>query len=220
MPRGAHFDHFHQSEAARKRAAMPSFPRHNQAIAPDGPDAQSAYMRAPKGSRLLSPWHIQFLRLEHLQIDIDQGCAFSDEDRRLLFGSYVWKAIWQFLPSPDPPSREAFLAAIKRVTAHTRQGKALDDPLEVVYLAPNDFCKKDGTPLRPVQQRRLFRAAMRAGRTAAEQWSQADLQQRRLERGQPVPRIIGRRRPMVERPVTLAHPPSRAPGRFSGQEGL
>src|SRR2546430_16930718 len=85
MPRGSHFDHEHQSNAAKKWASDPRFHGHNEAIAPDGPAAVRAYMRSVKGSALSDPWRIGFLFLEHMIRGI-AGEVLPETDQRLPYG--------------------------------------------------------------------------------------------------------------------------------------
>jgi hypothetical protein len=171
MNRRAHLTPQHQSNAGRARASAAGFFTHNRAISPDGPAAQSAYMRARKGSALLDPWHVEFLFLADMKKGIEQGEALREDDQRLLFGWYVWSAIWGNLNAPARPTADEFLANAARARAVVDRGLALADPLEVIYVAPDDFCNCRGEPLRRAKQRKAFRAAMARAREAAEAWN-------------------------------------------------
>lgn len=166
----AHLTPEHQSSAGKARASTPAFRSHNQGIAPDGPAAQSAYMRSMKGSALLDPWHVEFLFLEDMKKGIE-GEVLSEENRRLLFGWYVWNALWGNLNAPARPTADEFLANKDRVKAIVGRGQELCDPLDVLFIAPDDFCDRQGVSLHWKKQRKAFRMALRAARTAAEAWS-------------------------------------------------
>lgn len=136
MTRGAHLTPQHQSNAGRARTSAAGFHAHNRSISPDGPAAQSAYMRARKGSALLDPWHIEFLFLADMHKGIDQAENLSENDRRLLFGWYVWNAIWDNLNAPVRPTADEFLANKNRMKIVVGCGQLLVNPLDIVYVAP------------------------------------------------------------------------------------
>jgi len=187
--RGAHFTPEHQQRAGKGRATQASFLTHNKQIAPDGFAAVSAYMRAPAGLRLLDPAHIQFLRPE--QIVGKGGAPLSLENRRLLFGCYVWRMVWEHIPNhPPPPTNEMYLREMNRVQALIGRGQPLEDPLDGVYVAPNDFCNADGLPLSGKKQRKLYRAVLNDACSAA------------LHRNA-TPRTPGKRRPMQDIPAPI-----------------
>ncbi|GAC1405677.1 MAG: hypothetical protein NVSMB49_25060 [Ktedonobacteraceae bacterium] len=76
--------------------------------------------------------------------------------------------IWEHIPDhPPPPSDEVYLEEVRRVQAVVGQGQSLENGLDGVYVAPNDFCDTTGTPLSWKKQRKLFRAALRAACDAA-----------------------------------------------------
>lgn len=191
--RGAHFNYDHQSKAGKKRASTKAFRSHNQVIAPDGPAAQSAYMRAMKGSALLDPWHIEFLFLKDMRKGIELGETISEKDQRLLFGWYVWNAIWGNLNAPSKPTADEFLSQKDRVKDIVGRGEGLCDPLDVLFIAPDDFCDRQGVPLRRRKQRKAFRMALGTARTAAE----AQSIQRARQQEEHQPRKAGQRLPMV-----------------------
>src|SRR5260370_23404673 len=167
--RAQQFTPEYQHEMGRRRAQQSSFLAHNQHIAPDGLRAQSAYMRAPCGLRLLRPEHIQFLRPEDLLREHGPNERFlSPREQRLYFGLYVLKAIWQD-PAPQPllPTNEQFLATAAPIRDRLNHGLALEHPLDVVYVAPNDFCDESGIPWPSRKQRKLFREALSTGRVPA-----------------------------------------------------
>ncbi len=194
--RAQQFTPEYQIEAGRRRAQQESFVEHNRQIAPDGFRAQSAYMRAPSGLRLLSPDHVQFLLPE--QLYGPNGVPLTYEQQRVFFGLYVWKAIWANLaPQPQMPTDEGFLAEVGRVQAQLHCGMTLEHPLHVIYAAANDFCDEAGEPWSPRRQRRLFRNALRAGRAEAQalvlEWQQQAQAERAARPHQP-----GQRRPSAE----------------------
>jgi hypothetical protein len=194
--RAKQFTPEYQIEAGRRRAKQESFVEHNRQIAPDGFRAQSAYMRAPIGLRLLSPDHVQFLLPE--QLYGANGVPLTYEQQRVYFGLYIWKAIWANLaPQPRMPTDEEFLDIVVRVQAQLHCGMPLEHPLSIIYAAANDFCDESGDPWSPRKQRRLFREALQAGRAYAEalvlQWQQ-QAQAERATR----PRQPGQRRPSAE----------------------
>jgi len=189
MTRGSHLTPAHQSHAGKGRATQASFLTHNQQIAPDGFAAMSAYMRAPAGLRLLDPAHIQFLRPE--QIAGKQGRPLSPPEKRLQFGVYVWRMVWEHVPSPPPPpTDEEYLYEMQRIQALIGQGQPLSDPLDGVYAAPNDFRDSGGNPFSWKKQRKLFREALKAA-CAAAVWRNE------------TPRKVGQRRPLYETPASL-----------------
>lgn len=157
-----------QSELGRRRAQQASFLEHNQAIASDGFSAWSAYMRGPAGLPLLQPGHIQFLQPQQLRGPC--GVQLSYERQRILFGLYVWRAVWDGVaPRPNLPTDESFLIEMDRVQARLQCGFALENPLDVVYAAPDDFCDGTGEPWPFRKQRKLFREAIAAGELAARE---------------------------------------------------
>lgn len=150
------------------RAQQPEFQAHNKAIAPDGFAAQSAHMRGPDGLRLLHAEHIQFLRPEELRGK--GGQPLTPQMQRVYFGVYVWKSVWGHFPEPPrPPTDEEYLTEVARVQAIVGTGRMFEDPLDGVYLAPNDFCSRHGKPYSKRTQRRMFRAALAAACEAALQ---------------------------------------------------
>lgn len=158
----------HHQQLGVLRAQQETFLDHNREIAPDGFAAQSAYMRAFIGLRLLSPEHIQFLRPEDLRGE--GGQPLTSETQRLYYGVYVWKSIWGHFPEPPrPPTDSEYLASVVRVQAVVGVGRTLEDPLDGVYLAPNDFCSRRGKPYSHRTQRRMFRSALQAACTTALQ---------------------------------------------------
>jgi uncharacterized membrane protein len=194
--RAEQFTPEYQIEAGRRRAQQESFVEHNRQIAPDGFRAQSAYMRAPSGLRLLSPEHVQFLLPE--QLYGPNGVPLTYEQQRIFFGLYVWKATWiNLAPQPQMPSDEGFLAEVGRVQAQLHCGMPLEHPLQVIYAAANDFCDEAGEPWTPRKQRRLFRQALRKGRDSAEalvlEWQQQAQAERASRPHQP-----GQRRPSAQ----------------------
>lgn len=194
MPRGAHFTPAHQQAAARKRVEQSSFLEHNRTIARDGACACSALMRAPSGSRLLHSEDVQFLFLEDLHPSRDRSQKISEKDRRLLYGRYVWDAIWYGLNAPGKPDADTFLKRSLEIRKSLWGKTQLDDPLEVVYIAPNDFCQSDGSLLRREKQRAAFRMALRVGREAAQVWSKAVADERAGDHHHS--RSVGRRVPL------------------------
>lgn len=201
--RAEQFTPEYQIEAGRRRARQDSFLEHNRQIAPDGFRAQSAYMRAPSGLRLLSPEYVQFLLPE--QLCGPNGTPLSYEQQRVFFGLYVWKAIWANLaPQPRVPTDEEFLAFVGRVQAQLHCGMTLEHPLHVIYAAANDFCDEMGAPWSSRKQRRLFREALRAGRVSAEalvlEWQQQGFAERAAR-----PRQAGQRRPSSDQGPTFQH---------------
>jgi len=146
-------------------------------------------MRAPAGLRLLDPAHIQFLRPE--QIAGKQGTPLSPVNQRQQFGVYVWRMVWEHVPDhPPPPTDERYLIELQRVQVLIGRGQPLADPLDGVYAAPNDFQDSEGKPYPWKQQRKLFRAALKAACAAA------------VQRTAP-PRKVGQRRPLHETPTSL-----------------
>ena len=201
--RAEQFTPEHQIEAGRRRAQQDSFLEHNRTIAPDGFRAQSAYMRAPSGLRLLSPEHVQFLLPE--QLCGPNGLPLTYEQQRLFFGLYVWKAVWNNLaPQPQMPSDEEFLTSVGYVQARLHCGMLLEHPLHVMYAAANDFCDEAGDPWSPRKQRRIFREVLGSAREHAEalviQWQQ-QAQAERASR----PRYPGQRRPSSDRGPSFQH---------------
>ena len=194
MPRGSHFDHDHQSNAAKVWTSDPKFQDHNEEIAPDGPAAVSAYMRSAKGSALLDPWHIEFLFLRHMRRGVE-GKVLAETDQRLLYGWYVWQAIWNGLNAPPRPTADEFLAQKDRVKAIVGAGQPLSNPLDVVYIAADDFANQHDIPLSWKKQRKAFRSAMEEGRKAARVWSDELARQRANELTQP--RKLGQRMPLA-----------------------
>ena len=151
----------------RTRAAQASHRDHNREIAPSGYWAWSAYsMRGVTGLKLIMPWQVHFLRPERLQGP--GGEPLSPREQRLLFGVYVWKATWDGLPWPPPPTDEEYLAEAARIQAAVSRGLPLEHPLDALFAAPGDFCDSDGRPWGKARQRKLFRAALHAARAYAE----------------------------------------------------
>ncbi|GHP00848.1 hypothetical protein KSF_108950 [Reticulibacter mediterranei] len=190
--RAATFTKEHQQAAARGRTQQASFLPHNRQIAPDGFRSQSASMRSSLGLRLLRPEHVQFLRPE--QLCGPGGAPLTPEQQRVLYGLYIWKALWDNLaPLPQPPTDSEFLTCVAYVQARLHHGLGLEYPLHVMYAAPNDFCDRTGAPWSRRKQRKLFREAMRNGRACAEalalQWQQQDRPQSVTQ-----PRKLGQRR--------------------------
>src|SRR5436305_6179904 len=182
-----------QSELGRRRAQQLSFLLHNRRIAPDGFSAQSAYMRGPSGLRLLHPEHVQFLLPEQLRGP--GGALLTYEQQRIFFGLYVWKAIWDSLaPQPQMPTDQEFLAYAAKIQNGLHHGLDLENPLHVIYAAPNEWCDETGEPWAPRKQRRLFRQALATARAYAEalviEWQQQALAERMEQ-----PRQPGQRRP-------------------------
>jgi hypothetical protein len=202
MPRGSHFDHNHQSQAARQWTRDPRFHEHNEVIAPDGPAAVSAYMRSAKGSALLDAWHVEFLFLENMTRGVEGG-GLPETDRRLLYGWYVWRAIWGGLNATPKPTADEFLQEKDRVKAIVGSGMPLSHPLDVVYIAPDDFADQRGVSLSRKKQRKAFRTAMEQARVAAKAWSDEIAQQRHAE--QSTPRKPGQRRPSTSTPVFVSN---------------
>ncbi len=201
--RAEQFTPQYQIENGRRRAQQSSFLEHNRQIAPDGFRAQSAYMRAPSGLRLLSPEHIQFLLPE--QLCGPNGVPLTYEQQRIFFGVYVWKAIWAYLaPQPPMPTDEEFLSYVARIQARLHWGIPLENPLYVVYAAPNDFCDNAGDPWTPRKQRRLFREALSTGRQYAETLALQWQQQAQAEQSAR-PRKPGQRRPSGDPGPTFQH---------------
>jgi hypothetical protein len=201
--RAEQFTPEHQIEAGRRRAQQPSFVEHNRQIAPDGYRAQSAYMRAPSGLRLLRPEHVQFLLPE--QLVGPNGVPLTYEQQRVFFGLYVWKALWDRLaPQPQPPTDGEFLSYVALVQGRLHGGMPLENPLHVVYAAPNDFCDGAGDPWTARKQRRLFREALSNGRAYAEalviQWQQQAQAERAARPHKP-----GQRRPGNEPGLAFQH---------------
>jgi hypothetical protein len=201
--RAEQFTPEYQIEMGRRRAQQESFLEHNRQVAPDGFRAQSAYMRAPSGLRLLSPEHVQFLLPE--QLYGPNGVPLTYEQQRLYFGLYVWKAIWANLaPQPQMPTNEEFLVEVGRVQAQLHCGMHFEHDLEVIYAAANDFCDEAGEPWSPRKQRRLFREALRAGRASAEtlvlKWQRQAHRERTSQ-----PRQPGQRRPSVQGGPAFQH---------------
>jgi hypothetical protein len=189
----------YQRAQGKKRAAQPSHLVHNRQIARDGHRAFSAAMRASMGIRLLHPEDVQFLRPE--QFRGPQGAPLSDDAQRLRFGIYVWKAIWEYLaPQPTMPSDEEFLTHSARVRARLSRGMPLEDPLDIVFATPDDFCDATGSPWSRRRQRKLFRAAFQAGRSAAKERIAEIREITQAERMRQSHRI-GQRRPTKASPM-------------------
>lgn len=200
MPKGSHLSSEHQRRAGKQRALSRSFLAHNQRIAPDGFRAQSAYMRAPVGSRLLKAEDRQFLFLADLRTSRDLGRVLTEQEQRLLYGRYAWDAVWEGLNAPAKPEAHEFLQRAQETSTRTRAGLPLEQPLDVLFIAADDFFGKEGKPLRKDQQRACFRAALRAGRAAAQAWS-AQVAQERAQAAQTQPRQVGRRVAMQPQPA-------------------
>jgi hypothetical protein len=149
------------------RAAQVSHRDHNRAIASSGYWAWSTItMRGSTGLKLAMTWQIHFLRPERLKGP--DGECLSSREQRLLFGIYVWKATWEGLPWPPPPTDEQYLAEVARVQAVVGRGLPLAHPMDALYVAPNDFCDEHGQAWGKTRQRKLFRDALRAARAYAE----------------------------------------------------
>ncbi len=201
--RAEQFTPEYQIEMGRRRAQQDSFLEHNRTIAPDGFRAQSAYMRAPSGLRLLSPEHVQFLLPE--QLCGPNGKPLTYEQQRVFFGLYVWKAVWNNLaPQMQMPSDEEFLTSVGYVQARLHCGQPLEHPLHVIYAAANDFCDETGEPWSPRKQRHMFREALACARQSAEALVIAWQQQAQAERTSR-PRRPGQRRPSEEKGLSFQH---------------
>lgn len=203
MPKGSNLSPEHQRRAGQQRAAQRSFLQHNQRIAPDGPSAVSAYMRAPAGSQLLDPSDVQFLVLADMRKSRDPGCAITEQEQRLLYGWYVWRAVWDGLNSPAKPDADQFLQRALKASTRTRAGLPLEHPLDIVFVAADDFFGAAGKPLKKDQQRARFRAALARGRQAAQAWS-AQIARERAQASRTQPRQVGRRVAMNQPATTSA----------------
>lgn len=207
--RAEQFTEQYLSDAGQKGAAVrtqqASFYDHNRAIAPDGPARQRVELRAPKGSRLLKAEDVHLVRLEDINGDL--GEPWPQEKRRMLLGRYIWAYIYQGLDEPPRPAQKEFFSLVERATARVGQGKPLLNPLHVVGVAANDFCNAIGRPYGWRNQRKLFRQALREARRYAYLLQEINDYFRELERArrpesrgeipaEPVPRVLGRRRPM------------------------
>lgn len=203
-----------QSEAGRKGAAVRTeqadFYGHLCAIAPDGPAQQRAAMRAPKGSRLLKPEDVHFLRLEDIKGDL--GAGLPEEKRRMLLGRYVRAYIYEGLFEPPRPTQEEFRALVERATARVGQGKPLLNPLHAIGVAANDFCNAVGRPYGWRNQRARFRQALREARRYASLLQEVNdyfCGLERVPRREPceanpsASRGVGRRRPMHSGPAYM-----------------
>lgn len=157
------------SDYGRKGAAVrmqqDGFYDHLCAIAPDGPARQRVQMRAPKGSRLLKAEDVHLLCLEDIQGNL--GEPWPESKRRLLLARYVWVYIWSGLCEPARPTQQEFFVLAARARARVGQKLALLNPLDVVGVAPDDYCNADGRPYGWRNQRRLFRAALLEARDYA-----------------------------------------------------
>jgi hypothetical protein len=162
-------------------------------------------MRGPSGLRLLNPEHVQFLLPQ--QLVGPGGAELSYPQQRIFFGLYVWRAIWEDLaPHPEPPTDQEFLLSVAHVQDRLHAGLPLENPLDVVYAAADDFCDEAGEPWSDRKQRRLFRQALADGQAEAEemvrQWHkeyqaerEARLRRPGLRRPQGTPPIFGHRAP-------------------------
>lgn len=231
-PPPRHFTPEHQRAAGRKRAAQfkteelsaagrrgaavrtaqESFYRHLCTIAPDGSARQRVKMRAPKGSRLLKVEDVHLVRLEDIHGNL--GEPLPEEKQRLLLARYVWAYIWSGLQEPTRPTQKEFSALAARARDRVNQGLALLHPLDVVGVAPNDFCNADGHPYCLRNQRKLFRQALREARDyacLAGQPRTAYQEPCQASEPQALPRMLGRRQPMnTGRPFTPGvRPPQR-----------
>lgn len=151
----------HFKQMGEQRAAQPSFLQHNRSIALQGWEGLCAHWRAGQGLPLLDVRHIQYLRPEDL---VKKGnTVLTPEQQRMVYFSYVWKAIWGHIPearrSPCP-TREQYEEGSTRVVSRMRVGLPIEDIFEVVYLVPNDLCDSSGKPYTPRTQKRHFRALL------------------------------------------------------------
>lgn len=175
-----------------KRAAQQDFIQHNQAIAGEGFWSQSATLRAPS-NRLLDHTQIEFLRPEAFRYCLLQDGTqhrFSQQEQRLVFGTHVWFLIWRSVEWAAPPMADdaAYLAESDRVRAILGRGESLPTPLDALFITPNDFCDDAGQLLRPENQRKFFRAALRKAHQAALAHAKEILQaDRSLRPVQPAP---------------------------------
>ena len=210
MTRGAHFDQEHQRNAAKARTQTTGFHLHNQEIASDGPAAQSAYLRARKGSSLLDHWHAEFLFLNDYAKSIDQSEQYTETEKRWLHGWHVWHAIWDGLNAPPQPTQEEFMKRMEQTRSLVSKGYPLPDPLAIVYVAPDDFCDGRGHPLRKEKQRKCYRSLMERARTQARAWSDGVAQQR-AEQDRSQKLMVQRKKGISAAPsfVTINHQPSR-----------
>lgn len=220
--RAQQFTTDYQSDAGKKGAAVrtqqASFHAHMLAIAPDGPAKQRAELRAPKGSRLLKPEDVHFLRLENISGDL--GETWPEEKRRILLGRYIWAYLWSGIEEPPRPTKQEFFALVEQARERVGCGLPLLNPLHVIGVAANDFCNAEGRLYGWRNQRRLFRQALREARSYAcllqnindyftfalirrevdnyfAALAQAAAPRRCVEIShEPPPRVLGRRRPM------------------------
>jgi hypothetical protein len=197
--RAEQFTPEYQREMGLRRAQQHSFLEHNRQIAPDGFRAQSAYMRGQSGLRLLRPEHVQFLLPQ--QLVGPGGAELSYPQQRIFFGLYVWKAIWEDLaPRPEPPTDEEFLLSVDYVQTRLHAGLCLENPLDVIYAAADDFCDEAGEPWSDRKQRRLFRQALADGQAYAEEQVRLWHEQYQIEREARL-RRPGLRRPQANMPI-------------------
>jgi hypothetical protein len=211
MKRGENLQAFNQNPEHQRRAALartrdPNFLKHNQQIAPDGPAASMAYHRARTGKALIDHWHSEFLFLDDYAKSLDQTQHYSECQRRWLHGWHVWNAIWGGLNAPPRPTQEEFAERMERTQTLVSNGLPLQDPLDVIFVAPDDYCGQDGEPLSPKKQRKAYRHAMERARAEAESWS-ARVALQRTEHS--TPRQPGKRRKpsTSSRPRFLRNPP-------------
>jgi hypothetical protein len=146
------------------RARQGDFQKHNEEVAPEGFWAQSAYLRAA-GARLLDASQIQFLRPEDLRAGPGEP-PFTPTKQRLVFGFFVWKFVWQQARHIEPllPTDEEYLTKACQVKARLGQGLELENVLDALWCAPNDFKDETGNPWSPRRQRKLFRSALQLAR--------------------------------------------------------
>jgi hypothetical protein len=104
--------------------------------------------------------------------------------------------LWGNLNAPARPTADEFLFYKDRVKAIVGRGEALCDPLDVLFIAPDDFCNCQGVPLHWKKQRKAFRQALLAARSAAEAWSVQVARQQYEHEG----RKVGQRLPMAPPP--------------------
>jgi len=123
-------------------------------------------MRGSTGLKLAMPSQIHFLRPE--QLSGPYGAPLTGREQRLLFGLYVWKATFEGLPWPPLPTDDEFLTEVARVQSIVGRGLPLGNPLDALYVAPNDYCDERGEPWGKTRQRKMFRDALRDARAYAE----------------------------------------------------
>lgn len=148
------------------RARQGTFQTHNEDVAPEGFWAQSAYLRAA-GARLLDASQIQFLRPEDLRAGPGEP-PFTPTKQRLVFGFFVWQFVWQQARHIEPPlpTDEEYLAKACQVQERLGQGLDLENLLDALWCAPNDFKDESGIPWSARRQRKLFRSALQQARQA------------------------------------------------------